>query len=632
VVGRVSDVLAVAEPARALSLAALAEAADRRPVVVAVPTTAEADRLVNDLAVYLGEDEVLSFPAWETLPFERISPSIEAMGNRLRVLWHLMGGQEGHPETGHPDRCPRVIVAPVRALIQRLGPHVEEVDPIVIGAEDQVDQQELVERLVAFGYRREPQVEHRGEMAVRGSIIDVFPSTADGPYRIDLWGDEVDRLCEFTISDQLSTVDRAEIQIFPCRELLITDDVRARAEALMAEEPWGAEQWQRLSDGQLFDGMESWLPWLVDEDRVLPDLLGPDAMVVLVEPRRMRDRAADLLAEEADLAASLARTWGAVGETDEAAGADRGGPRFPQLHLPFERLLAQTSVPAVTVSAVPEGPDVAHLPASGWEAPGEALAAHLQKLLADGARLVVTAEGAGTGARTAETLAEWGVTPTDHGEVPPDVFTPGAHLVIASVERGFVLPEAGIALLTEADLTGRRRAHRRARARKRQSEGFFDDLRVGSYVVHHQHGVGRFAGMVKRAIGGNERDYLLLEYKGDDKLYLPSDQIDLIRRYTGGESPTLHKLGGSDFAKAKSKVRSAVAEIAQELVVLYQKRITAKGHHYGPDTPWQAEVEAAFPYELTPDQAEAIVAVKDDMEGPSPMDRLVVGDVGFGKT
>ncbi|MEL6983667.1 MAG: transcription-repair coupling factor, partial [Actinomycetota bacterium] len=157
-------------------------------------------------------------------------------------------------------------------------------------------------------------------------------------------------------------------------------------------------------------------------------------------------------------------------------------------------------------------------------------------------------------------------------------------------------------------------------------------MQPGNYVVHHSHGVGKFAGMVKRAIGGHERDYLLLEYKGDDKLYLPSEQIDLIRRYTGGETPSLHKLGGSDFAKAKSKVRSAVAEIAQELVVLYQKRITTEGHRYGPDSPWQSEVEAAFPYELTPDQAEAIVSVKDDMEGESPMDRLVVGDVGFGKT
>lgn len=647
VVGRASEVLAVAEPARAMALAALATGADRRPVVVAVPTTAEADRLAADLSVYLGPDEVLTYPAWETLPFERISPSIEAMGQRLRVLWHITGGN-----TATPTRQPRIVVAPVRALIQRLSPHVDEIDPIIIGAEDRVDQQDLVARLVAFGYRREPQVEHRGELAVRGSIIDIFPSTAEGPYRIDLWGDEVDRLSEFAINDQRSTAERAEIEIFPCRELLISEDIQRRAEALRATAPWGIEQWQRLADGELFDGMESWLPWLIDDaagaeggaygaegagDRLLTDLLGPDALVVLVEPRRMRDRAADLLAEEADLATSLARTWGAVDETGGAGaepGADRDGhdTGFPKLHIPFDRLLATSSVPAITVSAVPEGPDVAQLPASGWEAPGEALAAHLNKLVADGSRLVVAADGAGTASRALDLLREWGLSPTDHGTTIPEVFTPGAHVIVTGLERGFALPKAKMAVLTESDLTGRRRAHRRARARKRQSEGFFDDLQPGNYVVHHSHGVGKFAGMVKRAIGGHERDYLLLEYKGDDKLYLPSEQIDLIRRYTGGETPSLHKLGGSDFAKAKSKVRSAVAEIAQELVVLYQKRITTEGHHYGPDSPWQSEVEAAFPYELTPDQAEAIISVKDDMEGPSPMDRLVVGDVGFGKT
>ena len=253
VVGRSTSVLAVAEPARAIAIAALVTESDRRPVLVAVPTTADADRLSADLRLYLGADDVLAFPAWETLPFERVSPSIEAMGQRLRTIWHLQD----------PERSPRVIVAPARALVQRLGPHVDEVDPIVVGISDQLDPQDLVRDLVAMGYRREPQVEHRGEVAIRGSIVDVYPSTADAPVRIDLWGDEVDRLTHFTINDQRSNIDISEVEIFACRELLPTPDVRERAEALIAEEPWGREQWQRLADGEFFDGMESWLPWLV---------------------------------------------------------------------------------------------------------------------------------------------------------------------------------------------------------------------------------------------------------------------------------------------------------------------------------------------------------------------------------
>ena len=187
-------------------------------------------------------------------------------------------------------------------------------------------------------------------------------------------------------------------------------------------------------------------------------------------------------------------------------------------------------------------------------------------------------------------------------------------------------------MIAESDLTGRRRAHRRPRTRRRDGVGTFEDLKPGMYVVHFQHGVGRYEGMVKRAIGGVERDYLLLAYKGNDKLYVPSDQIDTLRQYVGGEAPALHRLGGSDFAKAKSRVRSAVREIAQELVVLYQKRVNAEGYTFGHDTPWQAEMEDAFPYVETPDQRTAIAAVKDDMERAYPMDRLVCGDVGFGKT
>ncbi len=613
VVGRVATVMAVAEPARAAAIAGLAQGSARRPVLVAVPTTAEADRLQRDLGVFLGADAVAGFPAWETLPFERVSPNFETMGRRLRTLWRL----------GTDDRRPQVIVAPIRALVQKLGPSAHELDPVEIGIGDRVEVDDLVGRLVGYGYRREAQVEHRGEVAVRGSIVDVFGSTMDVPVRIDLWGDEVDRLTEFSVADQRSATPLTEVAIHPCREVVLDDEVRARAEALVASQPWGREQWERLGRGELFDGMESWLPWLLDPDHtgpeVLTDLLDAEAQVVLVEPRRMRDRAADLSAEEADLARTLAGTW------------DAGTDDLPRLHVEFDRLLARTTAPVVSLAPVPEGPDTAVLAASGWDAPGDALGERLRELRSSGARVIVCADGEGTIGRVADLLGQADLSPTIH-EREPEVFEPGVHLLVAGLDRGFVLPEAGVAVLTEADLTGRRRAHRRARPRKRQTESFYDDLKPGDYVVHHQHGVGKFAGMVKRRMGGAERDYLMLEYKGADKLYVPSDQIDFIRRYTGGEAPTLHKLGGADFARAKSKVASAVAEIAQELVVLYQQRANTSGHAYAIDTPWQTEMEGAFPYELTPDQAKAIVEVKEDMEREQPMDRLIVGDVGFGKT
>ncbi|MBA3604793.1 MAG: transcription-repair coupling factor [Acidimicrobiia bacterium] len=605
--------LAVVEVARPVAIAALATLSRRRPLVVACPTGTMAGQLADDVSQFLPAGAVAQFPAWETLPFERVSPSVETMGQRLEVLWRLRD----------PATCPTVIVTSVRALLQRLGPAATTTEPITVRPAAVVDPDDIAARLVAFGYRREELVEHRGEFARRGAIVDVFPSTADAPVRIDLWGDEVDRLTRFGVNDQRSTGDLAEVHIFPARELVATDAVRARAARLVATEPWGREQWERLAEGALFDGMESWLPWLVDDEVLLTDVLPDGAKVVLVEPRRMRDRALDLLAEEDDLARALASTW-----------EREAGTSFPRLHASPDRLLDQGRA-AWTVDSAPESPDTPVVQASGWGpvvGDGSGLVDRLRQLLGARYRVVVAADGEGSAERLAALLRDHGLDLPVHPPGGGDLTRPGGHIVVAPLHRGVTLPNVKLAVVAESDLTGRRRAHRTARPRRRDGVGVFEDLHPGNYVVHVQHGVGRYEGMVKRTIGGVERDYLLVAYKGNDKLYVPSDQIDVLRQYVGGEAPVLHRLGGSDFAKAKSRVRSAVREIAQELVVLYQQRVSAEGYAFGQDTPWQHEMEEAFLYVETPDQRVAIVDTKGDMERPYPMDRLICGDVGFGKT
>ncbi len=607
--------LACSEIARPLVIAGLAERWSNSTLVVATPTGTAAQMIHDDLVHYVGADNALLFPAWETLPFERVSPSVESMGKRLEVLWRLRASDK-----------PRIVVGSVRALLQKLAPGATTREPIIVRRGTDVNADHLMERLIADGYRREDLVEHRGECAQRGSIIDVFPSTTDAPIRIDLWGDEVDRLTTFNVNDQRSADDLDEIVIFPAREVELTNDVRERARSLMSSEPWGVEQWDRLAEGQQFEGMESWLPWLVERDELLTDILGSDTRLVLVEPRRMHARAVDLLAEEADLARALASTW-----------AREENREFPRLHVEPERLLDTTSSSRSLSLVLPaEAPTAAQVSATGWgpaTADAEATAARVRGLVGDGWTVALCAESAGSARRFVEVFNENGVAVVDLARVPnADMTKPGVYVVESALHAGCSLPGARVSVISESDLTGRRRTHRVARAPKRDSSSVFQDLKPGDFVVHHIHGVGKYEGMVTRAIGGSERDYLLLSYKDGDKLYVPTDHIDAVRQYIGGETPTLHRLGGSDFARAKQRVRSAVREIAQELVVLYQKRVNAPGHAFAPDTPWQDEMEAAFPFVETPDQRTAIELVKSDMERTVPMDRLVCGDVGFGKT
>ena len=636
--GSADGVVAVPEAGRAICLAALGQISGRRPLVIACPTGTMAGQIADDLRVLMPADSVALFPAWETLPFERVSPSVETMGRRLEVLWRIRD----------TERMPQVIVASMRALLQQLGPNTTRVEPIVITKGAVIDPTALVKQLVESGYRREDLVEHRGEVAQRGAIVDVFPSTADAPIRIDLWGDEVDRLTTFSVHDQRSEADVDEVLIFPARELVLDESVRARAAELVANEPWGREQWERLAEGSLFDGMESWLPWLTEKQELLTDVLPTDAKMILVEPRRLRDRAEDLLAEEDDLARALASTW-----------AREPGRPFPRLHSAPDHLLGSRRG-SWSLIPVADGPEVALVEASGWgtiAGIGDGLAGRLGQLLADRYRVVIAADGVGSADRLASLMSDAGLafsvlttgttsstssststgtstgttTPPDVAE-PPDLTGGGGVIVVAPLHRSFTIPSARLAVIAEADITGRRRAHRQPRKRARGSTTTFEDLQPGNYVVHYVHGVGKYEGMVKRSIGGVERDYLLLAYKGGDRLYVPSDQIDTIRQYVGGETPVLHRLGGADFAKSKSRVKSAVREIAQELVVLYQKRVTAHGHAFSPDTPWQHAMEDAFPFVETPDQRKAIDEIKSDMEREYPMDRLVCGDVGFGKT
>jgi transcription-repair coupling factor (superfamily II helicase) len=607
----------VAAPAAAQApvLAALASRHASSTLLVVAPTTLDAERLAHDLACFLGgpsdgvvgapDGAVCELPAWDTLPFERVSPEVAAMGTRHATRWRLEDA----------SRRPRVVVSSVRALLQRPTPRLPPA-PVVVRTGDVVPRDELLSSLVGLGYRREHRVEHRGEVAVRGGIVDVWGSTATAPVRIDLYGDEVDRLCTFDPGDQRQSGSCDEVWLFACRELVLDDDDRARAAALEVREPWAAAQFARLADGELFDGMEGWLPWL-EPAAPLTASLADDDLVVVVDPVRAVDRGAELVAEEAALVEVLARNWGASGAP-------------APLHATLDEVLAAAPGTPMRVVPVPEGPATPVTdarPAPPLHGDPAALAAAMAAL-PRGTTGVVCAQTPPAAQHLAGQLAREGA----HAVVSDGVVPGALGVVVVPLSVGFAAAAAGIVVWADADVTGRRTVHRPPRPRSRAVEGFFDDLAVGSYVVHRHHGVARFGGVTTRELAGTTRDYLILEFRGTDRIYLPTDQIEAITAYSGGETPTLSKMGGADWQRTTQRARAAAGEIATELVALYRARAQTTGHAFGADTPWQREVEALFPFTETVDQQRAIDDVRADMETPRPMDRLVCADVGFGKT
>ncbi len=582
----------------------------KKRILVATPTQNDARRLFSELKSLYYSDSISYFPPWETLLFERVSPSAHTAGQRLKTLWRL---------SEEPTSGARVIVAPISALLQRLNPTWTSLAPILIRADGPLDLSELASRLSLFGYRREYQVEHRGEFSIRGSILDIFPSDSEVAYRIDLFGDEVDSISIFDPDTQRSGEKVTKLEVFPATELLLDEATKKRASDLSSSLGFAKESLERLSLGQLFDGAESWLAYLADSELLLADLLQKDDLVLLVEPSRLRARANDLVEEEMSLVTSLASTWKVPEDTV-----------IPQLHLDFTRLLSQFDGDvSILGGAVGSSPEVQPWGISGRDQDG--LLAKIRSLSAVGIKVIIAADSEGSANSLAASLKREGISvnlASDAQQLRNSVSVRAN----VPIDAGFIAKKGGLALLAEGEISGRRRPNRSEKRGERSNKVNFDDLVVGGYVVHTIHGVAKYLGMTKRSIGDSERDYLLLEYRGGDRLYVPSDQMGSITPYVGGESPTLSRLGGSDWQKTRARVKQDVQKVAQELVVLYQKRMVTKGHAYLPDSAWQIEMEDLFPYELTRDQAIAIDQTKADMEDSRPMDRLICGDVGFGKT
>jgi transcription-repair coupling factor (superfamily II helicase) len=632
--------LTAPEGIRPFAVAAVAARADR-PVLVVTATGREAEDLAGALRDLLPEDEVAEFPSWETLPHERLSPRSDTVGRRLSVLRRL-----AHPDPADPAHGRlRVVVAPVRSVLQPLVAGLGDLEPVSVAAGDEVELDTMVRGLAAAAYTRVDLVERRGEFAVRGGILDVFPPTEEHPLRLEFWGDTVEEIRYFKVADQRSLQTAgAGLWAPPCRELLLTDEVRERARDLAVEHPGLAEVLDKVVDGIAVEGMESLAPVLIDDMVLLLDQLPAHAHVIVSDPERVRTRAHDLFATSKEfLEASWANAAaGATTPLDLGAAAYRSiadvRTRAVELAIPWWTMTPFASDEEIVEDA---SAAVGAVAPDGYRGDTARAMADMKGWLGESWRVVLVTEGHGSAERLVEVLGGDDIparlVPTLDTAPDPAVVT----VTCGRLVRGFVSEQHRLVVLTETDLMGQTgpstRDGRRMPSRRRNVVDPLQ-LRTGDYVVHEQHGVGRYVEMVQRTVQGATREYLVVEYapgrRGQpaDRLYVPTDQLDQVTRYVGGESPSLHRLGGADWQKTKGRARKAVREIAAELIRLYAARTSAPGYAFGPDTPWQRELEDAFAYVETPDQLEAIDEVKRDMEQPVPMDRLICGDVGYGKT
>jgi transcription-repair coupling factor (superfamily II helicase) len=617
-----------------------------RTVLAVTATGREAEDLVEALGSLLDPHRVALYPSWETLPHERLSPRADTVGRRLAVLRRLAHPSDDDPATGPLD----VVVAPVRSVLQPQVPGLGDLEPVALRSGDDVDGglDAVVRRLVDISYARVELVEKRGEFAVRGGILDVFPPTEEHPVRVEWWGDTVEDVRSFQVADQrsLGAVEHG-LWAPPCRELLLTPEVRARARALGERHPELLDITDRIADGHPVEGMEALAPVLVDDLRLLVDELAawrsPGGVTVLVlDPEKVRTRAHDLVATSQEF---LEASW-ATAASGGQAPLDLGAAAYRSL-ADVRDHAGQSGVPWWTLSPFTSDEDLdddavvlAARQPEHYRGEVERAVAEVRQLAAEGWRVVLTSPGHGPAERMVEVLREADVAARLVDDVDP--FGGSVTVTTSCLDTGFRSDLLRALVLTEADLTGTRSAASKDVSKrmpsKRKNAVDPVSLRTGDVVVHEQHGVGRYVEMVQRTVQGATREYLILEYapskrgQPGDRVFVPTDQLDLVTRYVGGEAPTLDRLGGSDWAKRKGRARKAVREIAAGLIQLYSARMAAPGHAFGPDTPWQRELEDAFPYVETPDQLEAINDVKADMEKSSPMDRVVMGDVGYGKT
>ncbi|MCS7207769.1 MAG: transcription-repair coupling factor [Dehalococcoidia bacterium] len=603
----------------------------QRPLVLVVPTPEDARRLGDDLALLVGTEALAPFPETEALPYERLAVDERTVQRRLATLHALLRG-------GTP---PPLVVASAQALLHRLPPRdAFATAPFLLRPGMDYAPEALARRLVALGYQSVATVEGPGTFSRRGGILDIFPPGAPAPVRLDFFGNTIETLRTFDPLTQRSTGPCEAVEVIPAREVLpaLVDTTSAQTLLRSLDADDASPALERIRDdlSRLFAGEsipEAGLYAGFFNPHAVMHYLPPQAVLVVLRPHRVAESA---LAWEAQ-AEALRERRQAQGDIP---------PAFPRPHLQWEEVRPLLDAFPTRLHLDPWGADQPEnrpflLAPTEFSLPPafagklDAFLRWLQEHRQQGGRTVLVTHHT---QRLATLLVEQGIAPRTEGDMP---LASGEVLLVSgalSEGVGVAVPEGALVVLTDRELFGVVKRARLGRTppppSPRRAEALLADITPGRYVVHAEYGIGRFLGIQRRQVGEATRDYLVLEYAEGARLFVPVEQIDQVSPYYAptDQPPPLSRLGSPEWAHTKQRVRSAVREMAKELLDLYAARQVVPGHAFSPDTPWQRQLEDAFPYVETPDQLAAIEETKRDMETPRPMDRLICGDVGFGKT
>lgn len=622
--------------ARMLYAAALYQEV-KRPILIVTHNLNQAQKAAEDLQELLPKEEILLYPANELVTTEIALAGHETLGEKVEVLSRLSQGFSG------------VLIVPFSGMRKLFPPKAvfsQNHFRLKVGKVQEIDS--FVEQLVKIGYQRVDMVEKPGECSVRGGIVDVYPVNFSQPVRIEWFDDEVDSIRPFSVSDQRSIDKWEEIVIPPARELFATKEelyqAGERVEKLLGERLSSLKdstlkqkltesisyEIEQLKNGSLFTGVYKYIAQIYPHAESLLDYMPKETVMILDEPTRIAESARQMEREEGEWQTALLQQ----------------GEFLPQLKisLSYEDVILKSDRQRIylslflrQISGIQPQNIVQFMCRSMQQFHGQmhVLKTEWERWVKGHFRVVFLASSEERLERLERVLSDYGMKVLRDKSVNPPL--PGKPVVrIGSLQNGFEMGGLRLAVITEGEVFTQKQRRTRRSVKLDHAEKIKDyqELKPGDYVVHVNHGIGRYVGIETLEVGGMHKDYLHIQYAGNDKLFVPVEQIDQVQKYIGSEekAPKVYSLGGSEWSKVKNKVRSSVQDIAQDLIELYAKRQQAKGYAFSKDTPYQKEFEAMFPYEETPDQLRSIEEIKRDMEREQPMDRLLCGDVGYGKT